>query len=248
MPSKAPNITDKNFFHPDADIESVGLIRNFQSMGCQEKKNLFRSMWQEYHVRPGLCVSVFDASLPEDFSFCYRKDNKFIDFGFFLEGDFVNNMRETPIGGLKVANRAGMWGMGFFRHIAGVVRIPARRKVRAVHLHVLPGVLATMLSEDAGCVPLCLRKALEQKGNADFSSQCCMSPKVQAVANELFFGVRNNFAVKLYMEGKVLELLGLSLVEGNCPVKRNTHSLCPRERDTIQIGRASCRERVLRLV
>ncbi|WP_319468684.1 AraC family transcriptional regulator [uncultured Pseudodesulfovibrio sp.] len=234
---------DKSCGHPKGGVAAKMPVRDFPSMGCREKGELLQSMWQEYHVRPGLSVSVFDAFSDEDFSFHYRKENSFVDFGFFLEGDFVNDMRDTPIGSLKVNNRAGTGGIGFFRHMSGTVSIPAGKKTRIVHMHVLPDVLFSMLDEDAGCAPSCLRRTLEQKGAADFSVQRRLSPKVQAAANELFFGVRNNFGVRLYMEGKALELLGLTLADGDCPMQRSAHSLCPRERDVIHVIRKELEDR-----
>lgn len=226
--------TSDQIYHQPS-IESVGKmsVRDFPSMGCREKGQLFKSMWQEYQVRPGLSVSVLDASLPEDFSFSYRKKNQFIDFGFFLEGDFVNDVRETPIGSLKMNNQAGKSGMGFFRQMAGCVEIPAKKKTRLVHLHVLPDVLNSMLREDVDFAPPCLRKVLEQGDAPDFFNQRCMSPKVQTAANELFFSMRNNLGGRIYMEGKTLELLGLNLSEMDCPEKEKAFALCPRERDTI---------------
>ncbi len=146
-------------------------------MGCRKKGELLQSMWQEYPVRPGLSVSVFDAFPDEDFSFHYRKENSFVDFGFFLEGDFVNDLRDTPIGSLKVKNFAGTGGIGFFRHMSGTVNIPAGKKTRVVHMHVLPDVLFSMLDEDAGYAPSCLRRTLEQKGDADFPSSVVCLPK-----------------------------------------------------------------------
>lgn len=231
--SNLHSINDNSCRRSNVESAEEMSVREFPAMGCRQKGELFRSMWQEYHVRPGLSVSVFDASLPEDFSFSYCKENPFIDFGFFLEGDFVNEMHDTPIGSLKVDNRAGKSGVGFFREMAGTVNIPARKKTRLVHLHVLPDVLEAMLREDVGIVSSKLRNVLEQKNSPDFFNQRCMSPQVQAAANELFFGIRNNFGIKLYMEGKALELLSLSLVERDCHRKRHAHALCPRERDTI---------------
>lgn len=234
---------DKSCCLSDAGAVAKTPVRDFPSMGCRKKGELLQSMWQEYPVRPGLSVSVFDAFPDEDFSFHYRKENSFVDFGFFLEGDFVNDLRDTPIGSLKVKNFAGTGGIGFFRHMSGTVNIPAGKKTRVVHMHVLPDVLFSMLDEDAGYAPSCLRRTLEQKGDADFSVQRRLSPKVQAAANELFFGVRNNFGVRLYMEGKALELLGLTLAEGDCPMQRNAHSLCPRERDVIHAIRKELENR-----
>ncbi len=45
------------------------------------------------------------------------------------------------------------------------------------------------------------------------------------------------------MEGKALELLGLTLAEGDCPMQRNAHSLCPRERDVIHAIRKELENR-----
>ncbi len=237
-----PNIHNKNCRFPGVGNASVKSIRNFRSMGCREKEKVLLSMWQEYQVRPGLSVSVLDAALPDTFSFDYRRDNQFIDFGFFLEGDSVNEIRKGPRGNRMVENRAGKGGIGFFKHMNGIVTIPAGKKVRIVHMHVMPEVLGSMLCDDVDCVNPSLRKVLEQEDGAEFFRHHCMSPKVQAVANEVFFGVRNNFGVKLYMEGKTLELLGLSLVEGDCPVKSGLHSLCPRERDIIHAIRKELEE------
>ena len=210
-----------------------------------EKERFFRSLWQEYRVRPGLSVSVLDASLAHDFSFSYRKENQFIDFGFFLEGDFVNEVRETSLGDVEANNRAGKGGIGFFRHMAGTVKIPSGRKIRMVHMHVLPEVLEGMLGGELHVVQPGLRNVLEGGGRTDFFDQRCLSPKVQAVANELYFGVRNKYGIKLYMEGKALELLGLSLMEGNCPVGRKARNLCPRERDVIQAIRKELEENLV---
>jgi len=207
-------------------------VRDFSLMG-REKETFFRSLWQEYQVRPGLSVSVLDASLDEAFSFDYRKENRFIDFGFSLEGGFINDMKETPLGNVEAVNQAGEGGIGFFRHMAGRVNIPARKRIRMVHMHVLPEVLETMLGDEVGIVQTGLRNVLENQGESDFFDQRRMSPKIQAVANQLFFGVRNNCSIKLCMEGKTLELLGLSLMGSDCPAGRKGQSLCQHERDII---------------
>ncbi|WP_147820709.1 helix-turn-helix domain-containing protein [Salidesulfovibrio onnuriiensis] len=224
---------------------AIGLdsVRDFSTLGSEQKERLFRSMWQEYRVRPGMCVSVFDAQLQEDFTFCYRKENRFMDFGFFLEGAFANDLRKTPIGRLNLENRAGEGGMGFFREIEGTVTIPAGKKTRLIHVHVLPDVLRSLLEQDMETVHPELRGALEPREGNDFYRRRCLQPMVQAVANELFFGVRNNFGVRMYMEGKVLELLGLFLAEGGNPAADKKAALSPRERDVIHAIRAELEER-----
>lgn len=216
-------------------------VRDFRLMGG-EKEFFFRSLWQEYRIRPGLSVSVLDASLEEDFSFNYRKENRYIDFGFFLEGDFVNDMLDTPLGRVAADNRAGMGGVGFLRHMTGSVNIPSGMKLRLVHMHVLPEVLVAMLGGDMDVVQPGLRNVLEREDAADFFSQRCMSPKSQTVANELFFGVRNNSGINLYMEGKALELLGLCFMEGECPAGKRSKHLCPRELDVIDAIRRELEE------
>lgn len=218
-------------------------VREFTSLGCRRKEHLFQSMWQEHHVRPGLCVSVFDASLSEDFSFSYRKENKFIDFGFFLEGIFINDLRETALGSLRLENRAGEGGMGLLREMAGTVTIPAEKKTRIVHIHVLPDVLQEVLGHDMEVVPPKLRRVFECGTVTDFVRRRCMSPMVQAAANELFFAVRNRFGIRMYMEGKMLELLGLSLAERSCPAGGKGCSLSPRECDVIHAIRDELEER-----
>lgn len=223
--------------------EKARPVRSFASLGCAEKESRLRSMWQEFHVRQGFRVSVFDALLPEPFSFRYDKENRFIDFGFCLEGEFVNEVKETPARCRKYENRAGMGGMGFSRHTVGEVGLPGGKKVRMVHMHVLPDVLASLVGEDLAVMPPCLRRVVEQGNDAHFSSQRRLSPRVQAVANELFFGIRNNFDIRLYMEGKALELLGLSLAQRDCPRGHDEHALCPRERDVIQAIRLELEEK-----
>lgn len=217
-------------------------VRTFQGMQEHERGAFFSSMWQEHTVRPGFRVSTFDAHSPEEFSFTYSKENNYIDFGFFLEGEFLHDLRETPVGQLKLENQAGSGRFGFCRHTSGTVHLPEKKKIRTVHIHILPDVLASLLHGDTDCLQPYLRNVLEQGNDADFIRHCSLTPKVQACANELFSGVQNRFGNRLYLEGKVLELLGLTLGERRQSADGRQCTLCPRERDTIYAIRKELEE------
>ncbi len=184
-------------------------------------------------MQSGVRVSVLDVSQPCRFSFSYSKNNRFIDFGFFLEGELLNEMHRSTIGKRVVENQAGQRGVGFLRHVEGVVAIPGGKRTRLVHVHVLPERLIELLGKDMGLVKGKLENVLNRPECSGFLTQQRMSPNVQAVANELFCSVRNNVKLHMYMEGKVLELLGLSLLEES-GVSLKAPSLGQGERDIIQ--------------
>ena len=208
-------------------------VRNFRLTGDRAKDAVIRNLWRERRLHGGLRVSVLDAALSGELSFSYSKDNPFIEFGFFLEGGVINEMRETPIGSATLENRAGERGVGFLRRMSGAVTIPGGKRTRLLHLHILPEVLGAMLGQDAAHVPAELKKALQRNGNADFINRRAMSPNLQAAANALFYGVRDNSGMRLYLEGKTLELLGLSLMERE-EDETGAPSLCPGERDAVR--------------
>jgi AraC-like DNA-binding protein len=210
-------------------------VRQFPGMGGKEAQ--FKSLWQEARIRPGVCVSILDASLTEDFSFQYQKRNRFIDFGFFLEGGFINNLRHTHLGSLNMENRAGQGGMGYLHEAGGTVTVPAGQNTRIIHVHVLPQTLQTMLGDDTALVCRELQRVLENRPRHDFFTKKKLSPKIQAVANELFFSTRNRTESRMYMEGKVLELLALQLMENLPGTPGRESALSPREQERIHAVR-----------
>ncbi len=208
-------------------------IRHFGKFGGRDGERQFQSLWQECHIRSGMLVSVFDASLSHDFSFSYRKENRHIDFGFFLEGVFENDLKNTSVGRLNLTNRAGEGGVGFLHETRGTVTIPADRNIRVIHVHVLPEVLLAMLGEDLNVVQPQLRRVLEGSMEKDFFTRNSMSPLVQASANELFLRVRKNFGVRMYLEGKTLEMLALFLTQNGRLDSGAVGTLGSRERDIV---------------
>ncbi|WP_281763112.1 helix-turn-helix domain-containing protein [Pseudodesulfovibrio nedwellii] len=216
-------------------VASSTLVRNFPTLNIEDKKAWFGRLWQEEQLSEGLFVSVFDASLSHDFSLEFGKDNALIDFGFFLEGTFVNTVNSLARGPVEFENRAGEYGVGYVSEMNGSFHLPARRKTRVMHLHVLPSTLGEMLGWDLERVSPCLLKVLENKRNSAFVHHRRQTALVQAVANELFYSIKKRSDIKMYIEGKVLELLALALTDS--PGMSAVPSVCPRLRDVLHAVR-----------
>ena len=206
-------------------------VRDFPSLQGKEKAAWFGRLWQERRLENGLVLTVFDASLPQGFSLEFTKNNSLIDFGFFLEGSFINKLDTSASNTMELHNRAGEFGVGCMPELCGSAHMPANKKIRFLHLHVLPSTLCTMLGRDVDRVPPCLLKVLENESVGGFVHQHRQSPLVQTVANELFYSVRNDAGISMYVEAKVSELLALALTGTSFAGPETT--LCPRLRDTM---------------
>ena len=222
-------------------VPSSILVRDFPTLDTEDKMAWFGRLWQEKQLNKGLSVTVFDASLSKDFSLEFKKDNALIDFGFFLEGSFVNTVDTLARGPVKFENRAGEYGVGYVPEMNGAFQMPAERKIRVMHVHVLPSTLGDMLGWDLERVPPCLLKVLENKKSGAFVHPRRQTPLVQAVANELFYSIRNRSDIKMYVEGKVLELLALVLTESSGMGSVST--LCPKLRDILYAIRGELEKR-----
>ncbi|MEF2230612.1 MAG: AraC family transcriptional regulator [Pseudodesulfovibrio sp.] len=161
----------------------------------------------------------------------FSKNNPMIEFGFFLEGSFTNTINLPNNKTMELNNRAGQFGMGYQPEMSGAVRMAGERKLRIIHLHVMPSKLSAMLGPDLERIAPHLLDVLEEKRAVNFVRQQRQTPLIQAVANELFYGVRNEAPVRLYVEGKVSELLALSLMGTSAACA--DQPLCPRLRDTL---------------
>ena len=207
------------------------LVREFPTLNTEDKMRRFSRLWQEKKLNDGLLVTVFDACIPQDFSLEFKKDNKLIDFGFFLEGSFINTLNSLARGPVKFENRAGEYGVGYVSEMDGSFHMPAERKTRVMHVHVLPSILGEMLGRDLERVSPCLLKLLENKGGGAFVRQRRQTPLMQAVANEIFYSIRNRSDIKMYIEGKVFELLALALTDS--PGLGLAATVCPKLRDIL---------------
>lgn len=170
-------------------------------------------LWRELELRPGLRVSGFEADLSEGFSFKYQKKNSHIHFGFFLEGNIVNNMVETTLGPLQLDNSAGSGGIGYFSEMSGTVEAKAQGRARIIHLHISPDLLHELLFTDMNVVHDDLRRVLENRAGNDFYMHQAMDPVVQAAANELYYALVGGNCSRIYLEGKALELIGLQVMK-----------------------------------
>ena len=110
-----------------------------------------------------------------------------------------------------------------------------------LHVHVLPSTLGTLLGPDVDRVSRSLADVLENDRAPGFVHRRRQSPLVQAVANELFYSARNGTGIRLYLEGKVAELLSLVLTD--TVVDDSTFSLCPRLRDAVHAIREELEDR-----
>lgn len=206
-------------------------VRRFPSVEARGEEAWLSSLWQEKRLGEGLFLTAFDASLPRDFSLEFAKNNPLIDFGFFLEGSFVNRIDTLSDKPLELQNRAGEFGLGYVPEMAGSLYMPAEKKLRVMHVHVLPSTLMDMLGPDVDRVSPCLRKVVKNGNAESFVHQRRQSPLIQAVANELFYSVRNGAGIRLYVEGKVSELLALVLTGAGADCGGN--ALCPKLRDVL---------------
>lgn len=216
-------------------------VRQFPALQEQGRAAWFARLWQERRLGGGLALTVLDATLPQAFALGFCKANRFIDFGFFLEGAFTSRIASAPGGATELHNGAGRFGVGYMPQLCGTAHLPARRKVRLLHVHVLPSTLGAMLGRDAGRAAPCLRRVLEGGPADGFVRQHRQSPMMQAAANELFYSLRNNVGIEMYVEAKAWELLALVLAEtaSACP----DVALCPRVRDVIHAIREELEER-----
>ncbi|RWU06768.1 AraC family transcriptional regulator [Pseudodesulfovibrio sp. S3] len=188
-----------------------------------------------------MILTVLDACFSHDFSLEFTKNNTLIDFGFFLEGSFINTVDTLAQGSVELKNGAGEFGFGCVPNMCGSVRFPAKRKIRIMHIHVHPFTLRTLLGRDMEQVTPCLLKVLENKRCSGFVRQHRQPPMVQAVANELFYGVKNSADFRMYIEGKAMELLALSLAVPSNAGPRT--ALCPKLRDILHAIREELEER-----
>lgn len=231
--------SQQHLFSQSRDVLPPKSVREFPALRSGDEASWFRRQWQEKHLLGGVVMTVFDAVLPQDFHLEFTKSNPMIDFGFFLEGSFVNRVDSLEHNGLELHNHAGEYGMGYIPEMNGAMHVSTNRKIRIMHVHVLPATLNALLGDDANRVPPCLLKVLE--GAADgFVHRRRQSPLVQSVANELFYSVTNGVGINMYLEGKVLELLSLVLTEGGAA--GSEPSLCPKLRDTLHAIQAELEE------
>jgi len=191
----------------------------------------FRKLWHEKPLGSGMVLSILDAAPPQDFSMKFSKNNPMIEFGFFLEGSFTNTISLSNNKTVELNNRAGQFGMGYQPEMSGAVQMAGNRKLRIMHLHVLPSRLNAMLGPDLGRLAPHLLDIMEERRMKNFVRQRRQTPLIQTVANELFYSVKNEATVRLYIEGKVSELLALVLT--GTAATCSELPLCPRMRDTL---------------
>lgn len=177
--------------------------------GGGARRSLFRSLWTEREVRPGLRVSVLDAALREPFRFRYTKGGGYMDFGCVLQGGLQNELSSPDTGPMSLACEKGGGGMAYHREAEGVVSIPANRRTRMLHLHVDPALLRELFQEDAHGLMPCVRQVVEGGEAHGAVAQWRMGPLVLSAANDLFLALRGGGGSRVYLEGKALEILGL---------------------------------------
>lgn len=208
-------------------------VREFVFGDRKAHGQLFESLWRERSLRPGLRVSVIDAALGEPLRFDYQKSNDFIDFGFTLEGGLENAMRSPEVGNRTLVCATGSGGMACQREAEGTVRIPAKRRIRMLHLHVAPAVLRDLFRLDLQDMQDDVQRVMEQGGHFGVVTQWRMGPMVLSAANDLFFALRSGFGSHVYLEGKALELLGLQCMGEASPPAAAGVSMSRGERDSI---------------
>ncbi|XPV77601.1 MAG: helix-turn-helix transcriptional regulator [Desulfovibrio sp.] len=191
------------------DASRVSSVRAFSHISSSAETE---PIWRERKIRPGLRVTAFDGVMPIDFSFDYQKQNKCIDFAFFLEGTVLNHLGNTPWGSKELSNAAGYGGMGFLHEMTGRVKSVPTERVRLIHLHVSPFLLHELLLEDISSADSALKNVLENQGEMQFMKHERLTPFAQMAANELFYALVGNSHSRLYLEGKALELIGLQAV------------------------------------
>ena len=224
IPAKA--IPD-SFFDRDQRLSSV---RQFTAKDGNDGSAWLERMWRERKLGDDLVVTALGATSNGTRSVEFAKNNPFIDFGFFLEGVFVNRIDSLERKTVEFENREGEFGIGYIPEMRGSVHLPDQRKLRVVHVHVQPNMLLRMFGQDWERVSPTLRAVLDRGKGSGFVHQYRQTPLVQAVANELFYAVCNNRGVGLYVEGKVSELLALVLAE---TVPRAGCTLNPKLKDII---------------
>ncbi|WP_320171839.1 AraC family transcriptional regulator [Maridesulfovibrio sp.] len=169
-----------------------------------------------------------------DKAFSYQKKNRYIDFGFFLEGGMVNELSDTPLGPLHVENVAGSGGFGFLDEISGVVKPVSPGRVRSLHIHSSPELLHELLDSDMDYVNDDLKLALENNTGHNFLLHDVLEPVVQAAASELFYGLAGGRCGRVYLEGKALELIGLQVMKCEESAGRQGYGLSSDEMDKIR--------------
>ena len=218
-------------------------ILHLSSKSTPCHKAVFEELWKERQIMLGVYLSAVDASLDEDRIFNYQRNNNLVEFGFFLEGEFVNNLTENEIGLLSLENKAGVGGVGYLPEVIGTARFKARTKYRFMHVHVAPEVLNAMLRGEMDGLHPDFRELAQSGGKKPFAKRRRLAPSVQAVANQLFFAMSGNICLSMYLEGKVLELLGLCLADEGQPPAGKAVTLTPRERDVFHAIREELEKR-----
>lgn len=204
--------------------------------------------WRELQVRPGLWVSVVEVCEGHTVNLRYSKKQEQIEFGFLLSGGMCHQCEEHGCRGMKPLNRAGQAGLGYLPSARGSVSIPARQRVRLLHLHVELDLMREMLKYDLKRVPHHLRGIIEGKERQPVLYTGEMEAKTLCAAGELFGGVHNGQVCNVLLEGKALELIGLQMLwlsgqsayAGGDPEnfsRRGNGALSPEERRRVTLAR-----------
>ena len=195
----------------------------------------YEGIWKSEELRPGIWVSIMDFKPVETITFKYQKHKPLIDLGFILEGDISNSFQSRSADITTIDSNSGMGGVLFAPEAEGTVEIKASKKMQAVHVHIEPELLHSLMQGELGNISTDLKKIVEGSKQESFMYRGVMEPAVSIVAHHLLSPPMHGVPKRMFLEGKALELIAMQIGWANSREKKNgkTIALSPSETEKL---------------
>lgn len=164
-----------------------------------------------FEVKPGLCMYTVSVNPQETPGYNFEIEDSPLQFAFCLSGRMKTSYNNsTGLSHNEFTNKRGVNSVCRMSDIKGRTDLLSGEILKSVAIQVDEEVLDAYFYNDKKGVPLKLKKLI----NGDYSIFLSpMTMEMQKTAMEIFTPGFTGAAGRLYMEGKVLELLGLQVNE-----------------------------------
>ncbi len=193
---------------------------------------------QEFLIRPGIWLSRVNFSPERAVHFNYEKRIPVVDFGFAVSGNF-KKQSGAGVGANQIQVTGGLSGIRYDKGHSGVFQLQSHNTLQLIHIHMTLEVFRSIIGRDTPLLPPNLQKLLKGSVRTYASRLQPMSPEIQSLVYQMLNASNNALPWQLYLEGKTLELISLSLAGLSLAHRASERGvLTPREKKRVTEARA----------
>lgn len=165
---------------------------------------------RSFEIRPGLNLNLVVIPFHVDTKITYRVHEAPINLSVQLSGETLSKIRGNGCRE-SLAIKPGTCSIAHIKHSSGEYRIFPTGPFLYIGLDIDPKLFATFLEMETGCVDPFFEKKSLKPDSENYFSNSRISRDLYTAGSKLLSCVDHSPVQRLYMEGKVLEMISLHI-------------------------------------